>query len=285
MKYILKFILISSLFVTSLVAEDSVFLSNSVESMTSLEKATYNNSKQLQKQKSSIGSLKYKTNTLDDKLESLSASINLFTNSISDVKTSLNSNKKDETLPIRIGAIENKFNDLNKTNQKLNKLIVEITSIIDSINSSYVSKEQFEIAYKKLEERMFKLENQDIKYSFKSNNAELMKEALSLYKQKKYTLAKMQFKELVSRHYKPAKSNYYIGEINYYQKLYSEAIISFKTSFKLYSKSSYIPTLLLHTGKSLLKLSQKQEAKKFFSILTANYATTKEAKEAKKYLK
>lgn len=280
-----KIFIFNAILFSFLLAEDSVFLNNSLDSMTSSERATYKNTQKIENIQSNIGSLKYKTNSLNEKLESLKTTISLFTNSISAVKTSINDNKKDTTLPNRISKIENNFKDINKTNIKLNKLIYEISNIIDSINNNYIAKEQFESAFKNIENRIFALENQDIKYTFSKNNAKLMNEALSSYKKRKYSVAKMQFKELITRHYKPAKSNYYLGEINYFQKLYSDAIGHYKTSFKLYSKSDYIPRLLLHSGISLSKLNEKKEAKQFFIILTTNYKSSKEAKEAKKYVK
>jgi TolA-binding protein len=112
----------------------------------------------------------------------------------------------------------------------------------------------------------------------------LLKEAVSDYRKKSYESAKVKFSELIKRRYKPARCNYYMGEISYYTKKYSDAVAYYKKSLSLYDKANYVPTLLFHTAISFEKMGKKSEAKKFYLALEANYPDSTEAKMAKKKL-
>ena len=76
-----------------------------------------------------------------------------------------------------------------------------------------------------------------------------------------------------------------MGEICYYKKDYSCAIEYYKKSASLYSKSSFMPTLMLHTAISLEKIGEKKKAKLFYQNLIKKYPKSKAASLAKKRLK
>jgi TolA-binding protein len=112
----------------------------------------------------------------------------------------------------------------------------------------------------------------------------MMSGALRLFKKDYFTKAIPIFEELITLNYKPATSNYYLGEINYYRKKYADAISYFKTSAMLYDKSSYMPKLLLHSAISFEKIKDFSNAANFYSSLIDIYPDSREAKTATKNL-
>jgi len=165
----------------------------------------------------------------------------------------------------------------------------KLTGMIDEINAKYVSKDELQAALGK---------KATVKSSSKSTNKPTQKDTLNgkskatLYSEgvrhfvkKRYTEAKERFVITDKKGYKPAASNYYLGEIAYYTKKYEDAIFYFKKSAGLYDKASYIDTLLLHTAVSLEKTGDKGQARAFYENIIENYKGKKTATIAKKRLK
>ena len=117
------------------------------------------------------------------------------------------------------------------------------------------------------------------------DNATLYSEGVRHFAKKRYEEAQKRFTVTDKKGYKPAASNYYLGEIAYYTKKYEDAIFHFKKSAGLYDQASYIDTLLFHTAVSLEKTGDKAQAKMFYKNIIENYPTKKTAKIAKQRLK
>jgi len=115
-------------------------------------------------------------------------------------------------------------------------------------------------------------------------NGQLIKSAVSDYRAKRYTKAKEAFTTLADKNYKPAETNYYLGEIAYYRKNYDEAIYHFKRSVGYYDQASYMPTLLLHTALSFQELGDNANAQRFFDTILSTYPESAQANIAEKYL-
>ncbi len=169
---------------------------------------------------------------------------------------------------------------------QIRKVLQELGSLIDSINEKYVDKARFE----KLESAFLQFKNAYESYTKKSDlsgksNAKIYAEAKKLFRKKAYGDAKIRFEHLVKHKYKPATSSYYLGEIAYDEGRYKDAIAYYKKSASLYDKSSFMPTLLLHTAISFERLGNKKEAKKFYESLIDLYPKSKAAAIAKKHLK
>ena len=91
--------------------------------------------------------------------------------------------------------------------------------------------------------------------------------------------AKEKFEFLITRRYKPARSNFYLGEIEYKQQNYSGAIVFYQKSVALYSKDTdYMPKLLYHTAISFDKVGDTQRANGFYKALKTQYPQSAEAK-------
>jgi TolA-binding protein len=113
----------------------------------------------------------------------------------------------------------------------------------------------------------------------------LYSEGVRLYVKKRYEEAKRRFLLTAKKGYKPAASNYYLGEIAYYTKQYKDAIFYYKKSASLYDQASYMDVLLLHTAISLDKSGEKEQARLFYENVIENYPGKRSAEIAKKRLK
>jgi len=169
--------------------------------------------------------------------------------------------------------------------EQIRTVLKELGSMIDSINEKYVDKERFD----QLEQAFLQFKNAYESFIKKSDlsgrsNADIYAQAKKMYAKKRYDDAKIRFQHLIKNHYKPATSNYYLGEIAYREGRYKDAIAYYKKSASLYDKSRFMPTLLLHTAVSFQRLGDKKQAKQFYESVVQLYPKSKEAKVAGKNL-
>ena len=166
-------------------------------------------------------------------------------------------------------------------------LLKKLAVMIDEINANYVSKEELEqaLANKSTVKASVKRANKEKASLQGTSNAKLYSEGVRYFVKKRYDEAQKRFTITDTKGYKPAASNYYLGEIAYYTKKYEDAIFYFKKSAGIYDKASYIDTLLLHTAVSLEKTGDKGQAKAFYENIIENYTGKKTAKIAKERLK
>ena len=166
-------------------------------------------------------------------------------------------------------------------------LLKKLASMIDEINANYVTKEELQDALGKKSTVKPSIKASSTKKASLqgTSNAKLYSEGVRYFVKKRYDEAQKRFAITDTKGYKPAASNYYLGEIAYYTKKYEDAIFHFKKSAGIYDKASYIDTLLLHTAVSLEKSGDKGQAKAFYENIIENYAGKKTAKIAKERLK
>ena len=168
------------------------------------------------------------------------------------------------------------------------QLLKELGLMIDKINENYVSKDELKKALKGnytpsskiTKNRSVKSDSIEGKTTFK-----LYSEGVRLFIKKRYSKAKKRFTITDTKGYKPAASNYYLGEIAFYTKKYEDAIFYFKKSVGLYDQASYMDILLLHTAISLDKTGDKSQAKTFYRNIIDNYPDRNSARIAKNRLK
>jgi TolA-binding protein len=172
-----------------------------------------------------------------------------------------------------------------KLTENSDALLKKLAKMIDDINADYVSKSDLEKALGKKKTTSPEItEKKKDKVSSKSN-AVTYSEGVRHFVKHHYDEAKKRFTITDEKSYKPAASNYYLGEIAYYTKKYEDAIFYFKKSAGLYDKASYIDTLLLHTAISLDKTGEKSQARTFYENIIENYKGKKTAKIAEQRLK
>ncbi|MBS4069427.1 tetratricopeptide repeat protein [Sulfurimonas sp. RIFOXYB12_FULL_35_9] len=180
--------------------------------------------------------------------------------------------------------------------EKIHLQIIEISKLLDVINLSYVKKDEFNSLVNdmnKLKSLMLKdsssKDSTNKSKTIKSKdselpNADVEKKAKALYDKKSYVESVELYKELAEKNYKPALSNYMIGEIEYYRKNYADAIAYFKKSATLHSKAGYMPVLMLHTAASMEKIGDVKNAKVFYDAIITQYPESEHAKSAKSKL-
>ncbi|MEA3522616.1 MAG: tetratricopeptide repeat protein [Campylobacterota bacterium] len=173
---------------------------------------------------------------------------------------------------------------------QLKMVLTEFSSMIDTINTNYVSKEEFNAVIKDI--NVFK---ESVAKSFKTVNkakpkantyngmskGEVATEAKRLYDTKMYTKSIELYTFLIQNNYKPARAHYMIGEMWYYRKSYEKAISYFKESARRYDKASYMPVLMMHTAVAMQKTGDIANAKAFLNALIASYPENKLAADAK----
>jgi len=303
MKFSRKVLLLSTVFPILLTAaEPSAFGAGDLNSpnpygLTSNEKVILDTKNRLHKvsvksnnQENQLDSLRERIDGLQSIIESLSrkAHNNKITlqkqNELSELKT-----KNSSEYEKRLGEIvQANSNSLEK--QKV--LMGEMSLLLDTINAKYVSKSEFNSLVNDVN-RFKSLIAKELKGSSKKSSKsnlnklsskELYSEAKKYFNKKYYTNAIENYELLIKRNYKPAYSHYMIGEMNYRRKNYANAISYYKKSSSLYSKASYMPTLMLHTAVSMSKTGDKQHANAFFKAVVAKYPNSVEAKEANIYL-
>lgn len=181
-----------------------------------------------------------------------------------------------------INASSMESNDSSNT-----ALLKKLASMIDEINANYVTKKELQDALgkKSAVKPSIKASNTKKASLQGRSNAKLYSEGVRYFVKKRYDEAQKRFTITDTKGYKPAASNYYLGEIAYYTKKYEDAIFYFKKSAGIYDKASYIDTLLLHTAVSLEKSGDKSQAKAFYENIIENYAGKKTANIAKERLK
>lgn len=303
MKFSRKVLLLSTVFPILLTAaEPSAFGAGDLNSpnpygLTSNEKVILDTKDKLRKvsvksnnQANQLDSLRERIDGLQSIIESLSRKahnnkINLKKqNELSDLKT-----KNSSEYEKRLGEIV-QANSTAIEQQKV--LMSEMSLLIDTINTKYVSKDEFNLLV--IDVNNFKaLVAKELKNSTKKptkskldglSSEELYNQASKYFKKRYYTNAIENYELLIKRNYKPAYAHYMIGEMNYKRKNYANAISYYKKSSSLYSKASYMPTLMLHTAVSMSKTGDKQHAATFFEAVVAKYPNSVEAKDARVYL-
>ncbi len=200
-------------------------------------------------------------------------------------QNSLKSQNSDEYEKRLSDIVQNNSESLEKTKV----IVTEMSTLVDQINKDYVTKAEFNSLVRdvnKFKELMAK----ELKHgtpssaTSKKSSADLYNEAKKMFGKKYYTKAIEDYELLIKRNYKPAYAHYMIGEMNYRRKNYANALSYFKKSTSLYSKASYMPTLMLHSALSMDKTGDKKHAKAFYKAIVSKYPQSKEAKEAKKHL-
>ena len=169
-------------------------------------------------------------------------------------------------------------------------LLKKLAGMIDEINQNYVSKQELQRSLGKTQsapvrEKPVTMSDPSSEEGLDSqSSATLYNEGVRFFVKKQYAEAQKRFILADSKGYKPAASNYYLGEVAYYTNKYEDAIFYFKKSAGLYDKATYIDTLLLHTAISLEKTGDKGQAKIFYENIIQNYAGKKTADIAKQKL-
>ncbi len=213
--------------------------------------------------------------------------------------------RKSQENKLNLVNIEKKFIDTDEYEKRLseivqkntqtlddtNSVVTELSILLNTINETYVSKDDFNLLVSDL--NIFKeLVAKELRSNASSKSSKIdkmssvniAKQARKYYDKKYYTKAMEYYNKLIIRNYKPARAHFMIAEMKYYRKDYADAIAYFKKSAILYKDASYMPTLMLHTAVAMQKTGDINKAKSFYKALIVKYPNTSQAKTAKSRL-
>lgn len=303
-----KSIIISILTASALFsAEVSVFGAGNLDSpnpygLSQSEKKILETKSRVDSVDTSVRVVKSDIQLLNERLQGLESIFEGEGNKLNEVSFNLNNiqalNSKNQTDIESLKSVVNQLLQMQEENLKniseLKKAISEVAKQSDEINKNYLSRSEFEKNMKQF------VTKQDIPQSTTVSNAtssvatnsefdkksknELFDEAKSLFDRKFYTQAIPMFEYLVENRYKPAESNYILGQMWFVRKDYEKAIGYFKTSALLYDKGYWMPQLLLNSAISFQSTKDIDNASKFYNTLIQAYPDSKEAAEAKKLI-
>jgi TolA-binding protein len=173
-------------------------------------------------------------------------------------------------------------------NNETLKLIRDLGTMIDEINRKYVSREELrqilasegKTVSKERKKGSGRERGEDNKLETETPS-KLYSEGVRFFVKKRYDEAAKRFLLTAKKGYKPAASNYYLGEIAYYTKQYEDAVFYYKKSAGIYDQAAYMDVLLLHTAISLDKKGEKEQAKIFYDNVIENYPKKRSASIAK----
>lgn len=312
-KYLLSLLVVSSLTVAE---EVSVYDAGSGSyGLSSSEKHILKNQSNISNLSSQLGEIDSLVKAINRRLEGLestyegdSAKINATSRKVDELmqKIGTSSDLASNNTSGNSGQLDSEISDnLNSLKTALTKL----TSLVNKINSEYVSsteleknmqqfitREEFEALKKSMGLKTTQLAPtktneskssgvEEIKKNLTSEErAKLMADAKKDYDAKNFNSAIPKYERLVELNYKPAEGNFYLGQMWYVRKKYDLAISHFKKSAMLNDKAAYMPTLLLHSAISFESTKDKSNAKSFYSTLIDLYPNSNEAKVAKQNL-
>lgn len=263
--------------------------------LTAGEKAVYENKKQIREVIVNSKNQEYKLDSLRERLDGLQSIIESLTKSSHENKTDLKRLSEKTSKEIENSyQYEKRLSELMENNSlrinELNTTLETTKDLLNEIKNSYVSKDELNSLikefnkFKKLLSSELKPEA-TVKSDEKRSNWDVFQSAKESFEKKHYTKSIEDFEYLIEKNFKPAYSNYMIGEMNYRRKNYANAIAYFKKSASLYSKASYMPELMLHTAISMELTGDEANAQKFYNAVISKYPQSKEADIAAENLK
>lgn len=272
--------------------------------LTSSEKIILENSKKLQTVVVKSNNQANEVESLKDRIDGLQTIVDNMGAVLRESKLKLKEIDEKNNINIKSNSeFNHRITNANQQNSKItlanteniektNLLVGEISKIVDKINSTYVTKEEFNVLVRDINEFKDLIAN-ELKSETKSKknkidnmtNADIMKSAKEFYDKKQYLQSLEYYDHLIAKKYKTATSNYMAGENSYYLKKYSEAIGYFKKSATLDADASYMSVLILHTAISMDETGDKNNAKIFYNAVISKYPDSESAKTAKKKLK
>ncbi|CAM4117323.1 tetratricopeptide repeat protein [Campylobacter armoricus] len=320
-----KLLSVALLGATFLYAEISAFDAGKVDTktpygLTQNEKLQYENQERLKALNEYYTNLTSKLNTAIENIEGLQSVTEGLNVQYSKVNTKLfsleenhqnfDTNITHEIQNLRAYVEENRQIQ-EKNHQEIQKILSEITTLINKINDDYASKEdmnqsiaffQSEIAkvqnqanaskiipivndMNKTQENIQEVNTTNVEIIEKKDDSwkklqssEILQQAIVETNKNQFENAKEKFEHLISIHYKPARSTFWLGEIRYKQQDYAGALGFYKKSSAISTKGDYVPKLLYHTAISLDKVGDTKSANKFYKALKTAYPDSPEAK-------
>ncbi len=287
-------------------AEVSVFGAGDLNSpnpygLSQSEKKILETKQKVETVDTSVRVVKNDLQIINERLQGLESIFEGEGNKINNISLSLNNleaqSSKNQQDVESLKTVVNQLLAMQEENLKniaeLKKVMTEIAKQTDTINKNYLSRNEFEKNMQQFgasqsikstsTQTQSKNTTDNAEFDKKPKN-ELFDEGKAFFEKKNFNQAIPVFEYLVSANYKPAESNYILGQMWFVRKEYEKAISYFKTSALLHDKGYWMPQLLLNSAISFKNLKDLDNASKFFNTLIQAYPDTKEAAEAKKII-
>jgi len=191
-------------------------------------------------------------------------------------------NREILALKEQLTAVENRPEPVQEDTNQTYSLLLELGQMIDRINNTYVSRDELKKALAGSRPQSYSGSSVEIEPQRSNSASDTYRQGVQLFSKRSYGAAREHFLEALAQKYKPASTNYYLGESAYYTQNYEDAVAYYKQSASLYDHASYMAVLFLHTAISLAQLGEKGQAQGFFQHVIDNYPNTKAANIAKK---
>ena len=301
-----KTILVALLGATFLCAENSAFGAGNLASDSSygLTKSEKLFKEKLDKLSNDTAQLSARINEIDQRIEGLQSTLEGINSQYAKSNSRLSQVEKENAennLSSEIQSLRAYVEESRKIQEanhnQIKKVLTELSSLVDSINSSYVSKDELKntdkttLAVKKDNSNKIKAAEQIKELNEDANTEETIDEtwkkkksdeiltlAIEDLNKNSFKQAEEKFNHLIKNKYKPARVNFYLGELEYKQTNYNNAISFYKKSSSISTKGDYYPKLLYHTAISLDKIGDTKSANGFYKALRTNYPKSPEAK-------
>lgn len=218
----------------------------------------------------------------NERVEGLQSTLEGINSQYSETNTRLNEFEQNlNTLNEEFKKINAQLRATRNENKQIKQALSELTQLISaSIGKDIVEQNATAPSFK--DSNTTAVAKKDEPAWKRKESIEILNTALKEFEKKEsLDSAKEKFEFLITRRYKPARANFYLGEIEYKQQNYSGAIVLYQKSVALYSKDTdYMAKLLYHTAISFDKVGDTARANGFYQALKAQYPQSAEAKAA-----
>ena len=218
----------------------------------------------------------------NERVEGLQSTLEGINSQYSETNTRLNEFEQNlNTLNEEFKKINAQLRATRNENKQIKQALSELTQLISaSIGKDIMEQNATAPSFK--DSNTTAVAKKDEPAWKRKESIEILNTALKEFEKKEsLDSAKEKFEFLITRRYKPARANFYLGEIEYKQQNYSGAIVLYQKSVALYSKDTdYMAKLLYHTAISFDKVGDTARANGFYQALKAQYPQSAEAKAA-----
>lgn len=285
--------ILASIFITASISfaasEPSVFGAGNLNSpnpygLTTEEKLILENKKEIESVVQKHHQQSAKVETVAERLDGMQTILEGLIQSSNEQKMALQKlqeEKNDSNTSVNLDEIAKQVSANNENVVQMKALMEELSKLVDIINASYVTKEEFSLLLKQLKIAAPETKAEPIA---KMDPKALEKKAKELFSQKKYHESKPYYEAMIQKKHKISESYFWIGEGHFHAKEYKESIYYYKESASKNEKAEYMPALLLHTGIAMEKIGDKTSARTFYHAIHAKFGNSPEAKEAKSLL-
>ena len=182
-----------------------------------------------------------------------------------------------ERLKVKVATLESR-----KKSENLNDTLVDISNRLAYLES-YLGMDKEESQKGKVE----KEELLPIKKREATGKEEAYSNAYHIFKNGNYALAKAEFRKFLKSFPDTEYSDnaqFWIGECDYFEGKYEEAIVEYEGVIQNYPKGNKVPNAFLKQALSFLKLGDKSSAKLLLQRVIKDYPNTTPARVARKKL-